>query len=165
MAVAIVRHAGARNVVITDINPYRLDLAKKMATNVFAVDVRTISLGDAMKQLGMKEGFDVGLEMSGNPAAFRDMLANMAHGGKIAMLGIPSEEIAIDWNKVVFDMLTIKGPPVTRLVFWPEAAVTNPLEDSRPAAAPNASNPVASEKTRSRPATSPLASCSRPLRR
>ena len=88
MAVAICRHAGARNVVITDINPYRLELAKKMATNVFAVDVRTSSLGDAMKQLGMKEGFDVALEMSGSPKAMTDLLPTMFHGGKIALLGI-----------------------------------------------------------------------------
>src|SRR5688500_5231499 len=108
MAVAIARHAAARYVVATDVNPYRLELAKKMgATRV--VDVRTEKLADVQKQLGMREGFDVGLEMSGNPAAFRDMLANMAHGGKIAMLGIPSEEMAIDWNTVVFNMLSIKG--------------------------------------------------------
>lgn len=108
MAVAIAKHAGARHVVITDVNPYRLDLAKKMGADL-ALDVRTQSLADAQKQLNMKEGFDVGLEMSGNPAAFRDMLANMAHGGKIAMLGIPEQEMAIDWNTVVFNMLTIKG--------------------------------------------------------
>ena len=108
MAVAIARHAAARYVVATDVNPYRLELAKKMgATRV--VDVRSEKLADVQKQLGMKEGFDVGLEMSGNPSAFRDMLANMAHGGKIAMLGIPSEEMAIDWNTVVFNMLSIKG--------------------------------------------------------
>jgi threonine 3-dehydrogenase len=108
MAVAVARHAAARYVVATDVNPYRLELAKKMgATRV--VDVRTEKLADVQKQLGMREGFDVGLEMSGNPAAFRDMLANMAHGGKIAMLGIPSEEMAIDWNTVVFNMLSIKG--------------------------------------------------------
>ena len=88
MAVAICRHAGARNVVISDINPYRLELAKKMATNVFAVDVRTTSLGDAMKQLGMKEGFDVALEMSGSPKAMTDLLPAMFNGGKIALLGI-----------------------------------------------------------------------------
>ena len=74
-----------------------------------ALDVRTATIADAQKQLGMKEGFDVGLEMSGNPAAFRDMLANMCHGGKVAMLGIPAAEIAIDWTTVVFNMLTIKG--------------------------------------------------------
>ncbi|MDX1962306.1 MAG: L-threonine 3-dehydrogenase [Pirellulales bacterium] len=108
MGVAIAKHAGARYVVITDVNPYRLDLARRMGADL-AVDVRAQTLADAQKQLGMKEGFDVGLEMSGNPAAFRDMLANMAHGGKIAMLGIPEREMAIDWNTVVFNMLTIKG--------------------------------------------------------
>jgi len=108
MAVAVARHAGARFVVITDVNPYRLELAKKMKPTL-ALDVRHDSIAEAQKQLGMKEGFDVGLEMSGNPAAFRDMLANMCHGGKIAMLGIPSEPIAIDWTTVVFNMLTIKG--------------------------------------------------------
>jgi threonine 3-dehydrogenase len=108
MAAAVVRHAGARHVVVTDVNPYRLELAKKMGATL-ALDVRTQSIADAQKQLGMKEGFDVGLEMSGNPAAFRDMLANMCHGGKIAMLGIPEKEIAIDWNVVVFNMLTIRG--------------------------------------------------------
>ncbi|MGN6386509.1 MAG: L-threonine 3-dehydrogenase [Verrucomicrobiota bacterium] len=108
MAAAVVRHAGARYVVVTDVNEYRLELAKKMgATKV--VNVSRGSVEQAQKELGMKEGFDVGLEMSGNPAAFRGMIENMAHGGKIAMLGIPSEQIAIDWNKVVFNMLTIKG--------------------------------------------------------
>jgi threonine 3-dehydrogenase len=109
MAVAICWHAGARNVVITDINPYRLDLAKKMAPNVFAVDVRDHSLGEAMQQLGMKEGFDVALEMSGSPKAFNDLLPNMFHGGKIALLGIMPDKAAIDWNTVVFSALTIKG--------------------------------------------------------
>jgi threonine 3-dehydrogenase len=108
MAAAIVRHAGARYVVITDVNEYRLDLAKKMGADI-ALNVTRKSLADVQKELGMQEGFDVGLEMSGNPAAFRSMIDSMAHGGKIAMLGIPSEEIAIDWNKVVFNMLTIKG--------------------------------------------------------
>src|SRR5262245_21076711 len=84
MAAAVVRHAGARHVVVTDVNPYRLDLAIKMGATI-ALDVRSSSLREAQKELGMKEGFDVGLEMSGNPAAFRDMLANMAHGGKVAM--------------------------------------------------------------------------------
>ncbi len=108
MAAAVVKHAGARNIVVTDVNPYRLDLAKKMgATEV--VDVRVRDIPSVQKDLGMKEGFDVGLEMSGNPHAFRDMLANMCHGGKIAMLGIPSRELAIDWNTVIFNMLTIKG--------------------------------------------------------
>lgn len=108
MAVAIVKHAGARYIVITDVNDYRLDLARRMGATR-AVNVRTGNLGAVQKELGMKEGFDVGLEMSGNPAAFRDMIDNMCHGGKIAMLGIPAEPIAIDWNKVVFNMLTIKG--------------------------------------------------------
>ena len=109
MAVAICRHAGARNVVITDINPYRLDLAKKMAPNVFGVDVRSSTLADAMKQLGMKEGFDVALEMSGSPKAMTDLLPAMFHGGKIALLGIMPGSAAIDWNLLVFNQLTIKG--------------------------------------------------------
>src|SRR5207344_3165567 len=108
MAAAVVKHAGARFVVVTDVNDYRLELAKKLGATV-ALNVRTGNLRDVQKQLGMKEGFDVGLEMSGNPAAFRDMIDNMCHGGKIAMLGIPAEQMAIDWNKVVFNMLTIKG--------------------------------------------------------
>ena len=108
MAVAVARHAGARFVVVTDVNPYRLELARKMKPTL-AVDVRNRSIADVQEELGMKEGFDVGLEMSGNPAAFRDMLANMCHGGKIAMLGIPGEEMAVDWTTVIFNMLTIKG--------------------------------------------------------
>jgi threonine 3-dehydrogenase len=108
MAVAVAKHAGARHVVITDLNPSRLDLAKRMGATV-ALDVRSGSLEQVMAELGMKEGFDVGLEMSGSPAALRQMLAAMCHGGKIAMLGIPAEPIAIDWNTVVFNMLTIKG--------------------------------------------------------
>ncbi|MEM8733252.1 MAG: L-threonine 3-dehydrogenase, partial [Planctomycetota bacterium] len=108
MAAAVARHAGARFVVVTDVNPWRLELAKKMgATRV--VDVRTEDLAETQASLGMNEGFDVGLEMSGNPNAFRSMLSNMAHGGKIAMLGIPSEPMAIDWNQVVFNMLSLKG--------------------------------------------------------
>jgi threonine 3-dehydrogenase len=108
MAAAVAKHAAARYVVVTDVNPYRLELAKKMGATR-AVDVRSEKLADVQRELGMKEGFDVGLEMSGNAAAFRDMLANMCHGGKIAMLGIPPGEIAIDWNTVIFNMLTIKG--------------------------------------------------------
>jgi threonine 3-dehydrogenase len=108
MATAVVKHAGARYVIVTDVNPYRLELARRMGATR-AVDVRSERLEDVQKELGMAEGFDVGLEMSGNPDAFRAMLANMAHGGKIAMLGIPAEEMAIDWNTVVFNMLTIKG--------------------------------------------------------
>ena len=108
MAAAVARHAGARYVVVTDVNPWRLELAKTMgATHI--VDIRSESLSDVQKELGMVEGFDVGLEMSGSPEAFRDMIQQMCHGGNIAMLGIPTEEMAIDWNAVVFDMLTIKG--------------------------------------------------------
>jgi len=108
MAAAIVRHAGARHVVVTDVNPYRLELARKLGATL-ALDARSERIVDAQRQLDMREGFDVGLEMSGSPDAFREMLANMCHGGRIAMLGIPSEEIAIDWNTVIFNMLTIKG--------------------------------------------------------
>ena len=108
MAAAVARYAGARYVVVTDVNPWRLDLAKRMgATRV--VDVRSETIAAVQQELGMKEGFDVGLEMSGNDTAFRDMLANMCHGGKIAMLGIPEHDMAIDWNTVIFNMLTIKG--------------------------------------------------------
>ncbi|MEX1041805.1 MAG: L-threonine 3-dehydrogenase [Pirellulaceae bacterium] len=108
MAAAVAKHAGARYVVVSDVNPWRLELAKKMgATRV--VDVREERIADVQKELGMQEGFDVGLEMSGNPSGFRDMLDNMCHGGKIAMLGIPSEPMPIDWNHVIFNMLTIQG--------------------------------------------------------
>ena len=108
MATAVVQHAGARYVVVTDVNPWRLELARKMgATRV--VDVRTENITDIKQDLGMREGFDVALEMSGNPSAFREMIGHMSHGGKIAMLGIPAEEIAIAWKTVVFNMLTIKG--------------------------------------------------------
>ena len=109
MAAAVAVHAGARYTVITDVNPYRLELARKLGVTL-AVDVSHRSLGDVQKELGMKEGFDVGMEMSGNPRAFRDMLANLAHGAKVAMLGIPAGgEMSIDWNTVIFNMLTIKG--------------------------------------------------------
>jgi threonine 3-dehydrogenase len=108
MAAAIVRFIGARNVVITDVNDYRLELARKMGATL-ALNVTRDSLDDAMKQLGMQEGFDVGLEMSGNASALREMLRTLHHGGSVAMLGIPSTEVAIDWNNVVFKGLTIKG--------------------------------------------------------
>ena len=108
MAAAVAEHAGARYTVITDLNPYRLDLARKMGVTR-AINIREAKLADVQKELGMTEGFDVGLEMSGSPAGFRDMIANMSHGAKIAMLGIPSEEMAIDWRAVIFHMLTIKG--------------------------------------------------------
>ncbi len=108
MAAAVVKHAGARFVVVTDVNDHRLGLAKKMGADV-TVNVTRESIDDVEKRLGMHEGFDVGLEMSGSARAFPDMIDHMAHGGKIAVLGIPSEQILIDWNKVVFNMLTIKG--------------------------------------------------------
>ncbi|MEH0020667.1 MAG: L-threonine 3-dehydrogenase [Desulfobacter sp.] len=108
MAAAIARHSGARHVVVTDINPYRLRLAKQMGATL-AVDVTREKIGDVQKQLGMKEGFDVAMEMSGNPSALASILDNMCHGGKIAMLGIMPGNAGIDWNKVVFNMLTIKG--------------------------------------------------------
>src|SRR6516165_9934423 len=108
MAVAVVRHAGARHVVATDLNPYRLELARRMGATL-TVDPRERDLGDVQRELGMTEGFDVGLEMSGNPDALRSMIANMAHGGRIAILGIPSKPVEIDLNPVIFDMLTIKG--------------------------------------------------------
>ncbi len=108
MATAIARHAGARFVVTTDLNPYRLALAEKMGATM-AVNASDTSLKTVMQELEMKEGFDIGLEMSGNGRAFQDMLSSMAHGGKIALLGIPSADLAIDWNTVIFNMLTIKG--------------------------------------------------------
>ncbi|HEV2419680.1 MAG TPA: L-threonine 3-dehydrogenase, partial [Terriglobia bacterium] len=108
MAAAVAKHAGARYVVVTDVNPQRLDLARKMGATL-ALDARTETLADAKKKLGMAEGFDVGLEMSGNPAAFHDMLQSMSHGAKIAMLGIPSGEMAADWRTIIFNMLTLKG--------------------------------------------------------
>src|SRR5882757_6945532 len=108
MAAAVALHAGARNVVITDLSEYRLELARKIGVT-HAVNVGEQPIAEAQRELGMREGFDVGMEMSGQPAALRDMLANMNHGGKIAMLGLPADEIAIDWGTVVLNMLTIKG--------------------------------------------------------
>ena len=108
MAVAISRFVGARYVVITDVNDYRLDLAKKMGATR-TVNVSRSTLDDTMQDLGMQEGFDVGLEMSGNPQAFRDLLRTMHHGGSVALLGIPPEETAIDWNQVIFKGLAMKG--------------------------------------------------------
>ncbi|NNE01224.1 MAG: L-threonine 3-dehydrogenase [Pirellulaceae bacterium] len=108
MAAAVAKHAGARSTVVTDVNPWRLELAKQMGATR-TVDVRTENLSDVQNELDMVEGFDVGMEMSGSPAAFQSMIQQMSHGGKIAMLGIPSEDIAIDWNTVVFNMLPIKG--------------------------------------------------------
>jgi len=108
MAASVARHAGARHVVITDVNTKRLKLAEKMGVTL-AVNASETRLSDVQKRLGMLEGFDVGLEMSGSADALREMLANMSHGAKIAMLGIPSVETAIDWKHVIFHMLTIKG--------------------------------------------------------
>jgi threonine 3-dehydrogenase len=108
MAIPVVRHAGARHVVVTDMNPFRLDLARKMGATV-AVNPSETSIADVQKQLGMQEGFDVGLEMSGNAQALRDMISSMSHGGKIAVLGIPAKEMPLDLRHVIFNMLTIKG--------------------------------------------------------
>ena len=108
MAAAVCKQAGARHVVVTDINPKRLAMAAKLGATR-TVDVRTENLTQVQSELGMTEGFDVGLEMSGNPTAFNDMIKNMCHGGKISLLGIPSEEQATDLNTVIFNMLTIKG--------------------------------------------------------
>ncbi|WP_458526418.1 L-threonine 3-dehydrogenase [Onishia taeanensis] len=108
MAAAVCRHAGARHVVITDLNPERLALAKRLGATR-TVNVQEESLAEVQRSLGMNEGFDVGLEMSGSPEALKGMLASMCHGGRVAMLGIPSEDTAIDWNTVIFNMLTIRG--------------------------------------------------------
>jgi len=108
MAAAISKHVGARHVVVTDLNPYRLELARKLGATR-AVDVRTENLQETMRILGMTEGFDVGMEMSGNGQAFRDMLAAMNHGGRVAILGIPPSEVSIDWNHVIFKGLILKG--------------------------------------------------------
>ena len=108
MSIPVVRHAGARHIVITDMNPFRLDLARRMGATL-AVNPNETPLGEVQKQLHMAEGFDVGLEMSGNPIALRDMIANMCHGGKIALLGIPAKESEMDWRQVIFNMITIKG--------------------------------------------------------
>lgn len=108
MAVAIARFCGARHVVITDVNDYRLELARKMGATR-ALNVGKDSIRETMTSLGMTEGFDVGMEMSGNPAAFRDMMKSMHHGGNVALLGIPPDDMAIDWNEVIFKGLVLKG--------------------------------------------------------
>jgi threonine 3-dehydrogenase len=108
MAIPVVRHAGARHIVITDLNPFRLDLARKMGATL-AINANETPLAEVQKQLGMTEGFDIGLEMSGNAQALHDMIANMSHGGKIAILGIPAKESLMDWRQVIFNMITIKG--------------------------------------------------------
>ena len=109
MAASVVRHAGARHVVITDISAERLALAESMGAVTRAVDVSTTSLDEVMAELGMVEGFDVGLEMSGAPAALHSMINTMAHGGELALLGLPSGEIQFDWDRVIHSMLTVKG--------------------------------------------------------
>ncbi|HEY1501261.1 MAG TPA: L-threonine 3-dehydrogenase [Acidobacteriaceae bacterium] len=108
MAIPVVRHAGARHIVVTDMNPFRLGLARRMGATL-AVNPNEMSLTAVQEQLGMTEGFDVGLEMSGSAQAFRDMIAGMSHGAKIAMLGIPAKETSMDWRQVIFNMLTIRG--------------------------------------------------------
>ncbi|MER5492632.1 L-threonine 3-dehydrogenase [Streptomyces sp. NPDC002454] len=108
MAAAVARHAGARNVVVTDVSPERLDLARKIGVSL-ALDVSTATVADGQRALGLREGFDVGLEMSGRPEALRDMIANMTHGGRIAVLGLPTEEFPVDWARIVTSMITLKG--------------------------------------------------------
>ncbi len=108
MSIPVVRHAGARHVVITDMNPFRLELATRMGATM-AVDPTKTSIAEAQKKLGMQEGFDVGLEMSGNAQALRDMIANMSHGGKVAILGIPSKDVTLDLRQIIFNMITLKG--------------------------------------------------------
>jgi threonine 3-dehydrogenase len=108
MAIPILRHAGARHVVVTDLNPYRLEIARKMGATL-AIDPTKTPVAEAQKRLNMQEGFDVGLEMSGSHTALKEMIANMCHGGKIAMLGIPPKPFEIDWRDVIFNMLTIQG--------------------------------------------------------
>ena len=122
MAAAVAKHVGARNVVITDVNEYRLSLARKMGVTR-AVDVSKESLTDVMEELGMTEGFDVGLEMSGAPPAFRTMLDTMNHGGRIAMLGIPPSDMSIDWNKVIFKGYSLRASMAARCL--------RPVQDGR----------------------------------
>jgi threonine 3-dehydrogenase len=108
MAAAVARHAGARHVVITDVSEYRLELARKLGVDL-ALNVRGVSIAEVQQQLNMVEGFDIGMEMSGQPVAMRDMIANMTHGGRIAMLGLPAAEFPVDWGSVVMKMLTVRG--------------------------------------------------------
>jgi threonine 3-dehydrogenase len=108
MAAAVARHAGARNIVITDISEYRLELARRVGVSL-ALNPAESSIEEAQRRLGMREGFDIGLEMSGQPDALRDMIANMTHGGRIAMLGLPSREFAVDFSRIATSMITLKG--------------------------------------------------------
>src|SRR5260370_4288097 len=133
MAAMVARPIGARYGVITDVSDYRLELARKVGVTR-AVDVRTTTLPQVQDELGMKEGFDVGFEMSGQASALRDMIANMAHGGRVAMLGLPDHEFPIDWSQVVFKMLTVKGV-YGRQIFetWYQMSVfTQPALDISP---------------------------------
>ncbi len=109
MASAICRHVGAKNVVLTDISDYRLELAKKVCPSIVTVNTKNVRLKDVQRQIGMAEGFDIGLEMSGSSIAFNEMLDNMIMGGKIAMLGVQGSDSHVDWNKIIFNMLTIQG--------------------------------------------------------
>ena len=108
MAAMVARHAGARHVVVTDVSEFRLELARSVGVEL-AIDVTRVSVADAIRLLRMKEGFDVGFEMSGQASALRDMLASLTHGGKIAMLGLPTEQFGIDWSRLVLNMTTIRG--------------------------------------------------------
>lgn len=108
MAAAVARHAGARNVVATDVSEERLDLARKIGVDL-ALNVSGARIADGQRELGLREGFDIGLEMSGHPEALRDMIANMTHGGRIAVLGLPTQEFPVDWSRIVTSMITIKG--------------------------------------------------------
>ncbi len=108
MAAAVAKHAGARKVMITDVSEARLELARKVGVSL-ALNVGEQTIADGQRELGLREGFDIGLEMSGRPEAMRDMIANMTHGGRIAMLGLPSEEFAVDWSRIVTSMITVKG--------------------------------------------------------
>ncbi|RJO71471.1 L-threonine 3-dehydrogenase [Nocardia panacis] len=108
MAAAVARHAGARHVVITDVSAERLDLAREIGVSL-ALNVTEVSVAEGQRMLGLREGFDIGLEMSGRPEATREMIANMTHGGRIAMLGLPSSEFPVDWARIVTSMITIKG--------------------------------------------------------
>ena len=132
MAAIVVRHAAARYVVITDVSEYRLALARKLGVTL-AADAARVQPADAMRQLGMREGFDVGLEMSGKPAALRSMLASMCHGGKIALLGLPAEEFGVDWAHLVTNMITLKGIYGRQMFetwYWMSVLIQNGLDIS-----------------------------------
>jgi threonine 3-dehydrogenase len=132
MAAIVVRHAAARYVVITDVSEYRLALARKLGVTL-AADASRVTPADAMRELGMREGFDVGMEMSGKPGALRSMLASMCHGGKIALLGLPSTEFGVDWARLVTNMITIKGIYGRQMFetwYWMSVLIQNGLDIS-----------------------------------